>query len=68
MGATGDKGDQVANELKVHLNALKGYVDMKFNVLKSMMAGKKGGKEESTKQLEQLRSELQSSMMSMSQA
>jgi hypothetical protein len=26
------------NELQVHLNALKGYVDMKFDVLKGMMS------------------------------
>lgn len=33
------------NELKVHLNALKSYVDMKFDVLKGTMSGKgKGGK------------------------
>lgn len=36
------------NELQTHLNALKGYVDMKFDVLKGMLSGSsaKGGKEE----------------------
>jgi hypothetical protein len=28
----------VKAELQTHLNALKGYVDMKFDVLKGMMA------------------------------
>jgi hypothetical protein len=37
-GAQGDAGDDIKKELKVHLNSLKGYVDMKFDVLKSMMS------------------------------
>jgi len=28
----------VKNELQTHLNALKGYVDMKFDVLKGMLS------------------------------
>jgi len=36
-GQQGEQGDKIKSELKVHLNALKGYVDMKFDVLKSMM-------------------------------
>jgi len=49
LGPDGAGGDHIKNELKVHLNALKSYVDMKFDVLKNMMAkykGKKGGKKE----------------------
>jgi hypothetical protein len=41
-GDQGDAGDHIKSELKVHLNALKSYVDMKFDVLKSMM-NKAGG-------------------------
>ena len=36
QGEQGDPGDEVKSELQVHLNALKGYVDMKFDVLKGM--------------------------------
>jgi len=45
-GDQGEAGDHIKSELKVHLNALKSYVDMKFDVLKSMMnkAGAKQGK------------------------
>jgi len=61
-GAQGDAGDQVKNELQTHLNALKGYVDMKFDVLKGMMAGdeKAGGEE-----LNSLSRTMQESMVAM---
>jgi len=36
-GAKGPKGDSCKSELQVHLNALKSYVDMKFDVLKGMV-------------------------------
>merc|ERR1712216_831588 len=36
-GKKGPKGDSCKSELQVHLNALKSYVDMKFDVLKGMM-------------------------------
>merc|ERR1712185_753830 len=36
-GAKGPKGDSCKSELQIHLNALKSYVDMKFDVLKGMM-------------------------------
>merc|ERR1711959_816148 len=36
-GKKGKKGDSCKSELQVHLNALKSYVDMKFDVLKGMM-------------------------------
>merc|ERR1712139_259322 len=67
MGATGEAGDHVKNELQTHLNALKGYVDMKFDVLKSMMSGKKGKEETSTK-LERYRAMMQKSMADMAKA
>jgi hypothetical protein len=37
IGKDGEAGDHIKSELKVHLNALKSYVDMKFDVLQSMM-------------------------------
>jgi hypothetical protein len=43
QGEQGDPGDEVKSELQVHLNALKGYVDMKFDVLKGMLGGAEGG-------------------------
>merc|ERR1712010_345466 len=36
-GKKGPKGDSCKSELQVHLNALKSYVDMKFDVLKGMV-------------------------------
>jgi len=33
----GPTGDSCKSELQVHLNALKSYVDMKFDVLKGMV-------------------------------
>merc|ERR1711871_1557766 len=36
-GKKGPKGDTCKSELQVHLNALKSYVDMKFDVLKGMV-------------------------------
>jgi len=36
-GKKGVKGDSCKSELQVHLNALKSYVDMKFDVLKGMV-------------------------------
>merc|ERR1712094_131186 len=36
-GKKGPKGDSCKSELQVHPNALKSYVDMKFDVLKGMM-------------------------------
>merc|ERR1712094_45979 len=36
-GKKGPKGDSCKSELQVHLNALKSYVNMKFDVLKGMM-------------------------------
>merc|ERR1711918_188233 len=36
-GKKGPKGDSCKSELQIHLNALKSYVDMKFDVLKGMM-------------------------------
>lgn len=52
------------NEVQVHLNALKGYVDMKFDVLKGMLSGKKP-KEETQTKLESLQSTMQKSMTDM---
>lgn len=63
MGATGDAGDAVKNEVQAHLSALKRYVDMKFSVLKSMMSGK--GAKKSEAQLEQLRKTMRDSMTQM---
>jgi len=36
-GKKGPKGDSCKSELQVHLNALKSYVDMKFDVLKGLV-------------------------------
>merc|ERR1719399_2041486 len=36
-GKKGPKGNSCKSELQVHLNALKSYVDMKFDVLKGMV-------------------------------
>lgn len=55
------------NEVQVHLNALKGYVDMKFDVLKGMLSGKKP-KEETQTKLESLQSTMQKSMTDMETA
>lgn len=50
------------SELQVHLNALKGYVDMKFDVLKGMLGDEKKPGEED---LEKLRSTMRESMLRM---
>jgi len=55
----------VKNEVTTHLNALKGYVDMKFDVLKGMLSGKKKKEEESTAQLRGLEATMQKSMLDM---
>jgi len=54
----------VKSELQVHLNALKGYVDMKFDVLKGMLGDSKaaaGGEED----LESLRTKMRESLTRM---
>jgi len=68
MGADGSPGDQVKNEVATHLNALKGYVDMKFDVLKGMLSGKKKKEEESSTQLRGLEATMRKSMLDMENA
>merc|ERR1711871_221280 len=58
-GERGDPGDEVKSELQVHLNALKGYVDMKFDVLKGMLGG---GKKPAEEDLYQLSTTMRNSM------
>lgn len=53
------------NELKVHLNALKSYVDMKFDVLKGTMSGKGKGGKKTEAQMQSLTSTLMKSMANM---
>jgi len=52
----------VKSELQVHLNALKGYVDMKFDVLKGMLSGAEGGKGEGDETVQSYESKMQMSM------
>lgn len=52
-------------ELQTHLNALKGYVDMKFDVLKGMMANQGSGDEGGGEEFEKT---MQASMVRMEMA
>lgn len=55
------------SELQVHLNALKGYVDMKFDVLKGMLGDGKaaGGAAPGEEDLESLRTKMRDSLVRM---
>merc|ERR1711966_380049 len=63
-GKKGPKGDSCKSELQVHLNALKSYVDMKFDVLKGMVdksmarAGSAEEDEDMTTKMSDLQSQL----------
>merc|ERR1719398_619915 len=62
-GKKGPKGDSCKSELQVHLNALKSYVDMKFDVLKgmvdkSMARGGTEGEEDMTTKMSDLQEQL----------
>jgi len=63
-GEAGDAGDNVKSEVTVHLNALKGYVDMKFDVLKGILGGKPAA-EEDLSSLDSLQTTMAMSMASM---
>merc|ERR1719460_1887873 len=64
-GEQGDAGDEVKSELQVHLNALKGYVDMKFDVLKGMLGKPGGDKPAGEEDVERLRVTMRDSMARM---